>query len=170
MKRLVLSALAALSLAACATPTVYQAATGPDAVGYSEYRIEPGRYRVMFRGGSSATARQVQDYALVRAAELTLAEGYDWFRVSDRSMSFTSGGGGPRFSIGVGSWGRSSGVGMGVGTTFGDSGYGGGAPMASLEVFMGRGPKPPGLDVYDARAVRGSLGGGAPAPAPRPST
>lgn len=176
MKRLVLSALAALSLAACATPTVYQAATGPGTVGYSEYRIEPGRYRVMFRGGSSASERQVMDYALVRAADLTLAEGYDWFRISDRSMSYSAAGSsGPRFSIGVGggSWGHSSGVGMGVGTTFGDTGYGGGgAPTASLEVFMGRGPKPPGLDVYDARAVRGSLGGGAPAPAPapRPST
>jgi len=175
MKRLVLSALAALSLAACATPTVYQAATGPDAVGYSEFRIEQGRYRVMFRGGSNASERQVMDYALVRAADLTIQQGYDWFRVSDRSMSYGAGGSsGPRFSIGVGggSWGRRSGVGMGVGTTFGDSGYGGGAPIASLEVFMGRGPKPPGLDVYDARAVRNSLGGGAPppAPAPRPST
>lgn len=173
MKRLVLSALAALSLAACATPTVYQAATGPGAVGYSEFRIEPGRYRVMFRGGSSASQRQVMDYALVRAAELTLAEGYDWFRVSDRSVDVSSGGSsGPRFSFGVGggSWGHSGGVGMGVGTTFGDTGYGGGSPTASLEVFMGRGPKPPGLDVYDARAVRSSLGGGAPPPAPRPST
>lgn len=174
MKRLVLSALAALSLAACAsTPTVYQAATGPGAVGYSEYRIEPGRYRVMFRGGSSASERQVMDYALVRAADLTLAEGYEWFRVSDRSMNYSGGGGsGPRFSIGVGggSWGHSSGVGMGVGTTFGDDGYGSGsgAPTASLEVFMGRGPKPPSVDVYDARAVRGALGGAPPPSAPGP--
>lgn len=83
MKRLVLSALAALTVAACAsTPTVFQAATAPGSVGYSEYRIEPGRYRVMFRGGSSASERQVMDFALVRAADLTIAEGFDWFRVS----------------------------------------------------------------------------------------
>jgi len=174
MKRLVLSALAALSLAACATtPTVYQPASGPGAVGYSEFRIETDRYRVMFRGGSNASERQVMDYALVRAADLTLSQGADWFRVTDRSMSF---GPGPTsrssFSIGVGggSWGHRSGVGVGLGTTFGDVGYGGGgAPVASLEVLMGRGPKPPGLDVYDARAVRSSLGGGAPGPTPRPS-
>jgi hypothetical protein len=167
MKRLVITALAALSLAACAsTPTVYQPAGGPSAVGYSEYRIEPGRYRVMFRGGSGASERQVMDFALMRAADLAIAEGYDWFRVSDRSMSYAAGGGGPRFSVGVGggSWGSSSGVGMGVGTTFGDDGYGygSGAPTASLEVFMGRGPKPAGVDVYDARAVRSTLGGPAP--------
>lgn len=164
MKRLVLTALAAISLAACAsTPTVYQPAGAPGAVGYSEYRIEPGRYRVMFRGGTNASERQVMDYALIRAADLTIAEGYDWFRVSDRSMNYSSSGSSPRFSIGVGggSWGSSSGVGMGVGTTFGDNGYGSGygTPTASLEVFMGRGPKPPGVDVYDARAVRSSLGG-----------
>ena len=99
--------------------------------------------------------------ALVGQADLTLGEGYDWFRVSDRSMNFRSGGGGPRFSIGVGggNWGHSSGVGMGVGTEFGGGGYNSGAPIASVEVFMGRGPKPPGVDVYDARAIRSTLGG-----------
>jgi hypothetical protein len=42
MKRILIAALA-LSLAACATaPTLYQPAVGPQAVGYSDYRIEPG--------------------------------------------------------------------------------------------------------------------------------
>jgi hypothetical protein len=159
----VLSALAALSLAACATaPTVYQPAAGPTAIGYSEYRIEPGRYRVTFRGGDGAPAEQVMDFALVRASDLAIAEGYDWFRVSDRFMTVAPGGyGGPRISLGVGGadFGRHSAVGVGVGTGFDLGGGGGdGAAVATIEVFMGRGPKPPGVDVYDARAVRSTLG------------
>ena len=42
-----------------AQPTLYQAAAGPQAVGYSEYRIEPGRYRITFRGGPGAPPEQV---------------------------------------------------------------------------------------------------------------
>ncbi len=158
MKRLVLSAAAALTLAACATPTVYGPAAGPTAVGYSEYRIEPGRYRVTFRGGGGAPPEQVMDYALRRAADLTLAQGYDWFRVSDRYVRGVGGGYGPTVDLGVGgmSFGHHSAVGGSVGTGF-DLG-GGPELQASIEVLMGHGPLPPGLDVYDARAVAGSLG------------
>src|SRR6516164_7347777 len=92
MKRLLPAAFAALALAACTTPTVYQPASGPDAVGFSEYRIEPGRYRVFFHGGSGAPPERVMDLALLRAAELTLAGGYDWFRVSDRMVRAVGGG------------------------------------------------------------------------------
>src|SRR5439155_1765307 len=162
MNRLLLSGLAALALAACATePTRYQPAAGPTAIGYSEYRIEPGRYRVTFQGGSGAPPEQVMDYAIMRAADLTLAEGYDWFRVSDRFMRATGGGGsGPRVSLGVGGmdFGRHSSVGVGVGTGFNLGGPSYGASAATIEVFMGRGAKPAGLDVYDARAVRRTLG------------
>ena len=162
MKRLLLSSLAALSLAACATePTRYQPAAGPDAIGYSEYRIEPGRYRVTFQGGDNAPPEQVMDYAIMRAADLALAEGYDWFRVSDRILRATGGGGGgSRVSLGIGGmdFGRHSSVGVGVGTGFNLGGPSYGASAATIEVFMGRGPKPPGVDVYDARAVRNTLG------------
>jgi hypothetical protein len=157
MKRLVLPLFAALSLAACSTPTVYQPATGPDAVGYSEFQIEPGRYRIQFRGGNGAPPEQVMDFALLRAADLTLAQGYDWFRVSDRYVRGVGGGSGPTVGLGFGgmSFGRSTAVGGSVGTGF-DLG-GGPQLQASLEVFMGRGPLPPGLDVYDARQVRSRL-------------
>jgi hypothetical protein len=166
MKRLLLPALAGLclSLAACATPTVYQPAASPNAVGYSEYPIEPGRYRITFQGGSSADPQQVMDYAMLRAADLAIAQGYDWFRIADRSVQAT-GGGGPRFSLGIGGasfgGGHHSGVGVGggVGMDLGDGGYGGyGAPAATIEVLMGKGPLPEGLDAYEARAVRNTLG------------
>src|SRR5215210_2729700 len=102
MKRLALASLAALSLAACATtPTVYQAATGPQAIGYSEYPIEPGRYRITFRGGPGASPAYVTDLAIRRAAELAVQQGFDWFRVSDRFLQGQPDRG-PRLSLGVG--------------------------------------------------------------------
>lgn len=159
MKRLALILLAAAALGACETvPTLYQPAAGRDAVGYSEYRIEPGRYRITFRGGPGAPPVQVADYALLRAADLALAEGYDWFRVSDR---VTEGhpDRGPRVSLGVGgaSFGRHSGVGVGVST--GGMSLGGGPSVSTtIEVLMGRGERPRGADVYDARALRQNLG------------
>lgn len=163
MKRLILPALAALSLAACATaPTVYQAATGPNAVGYSEYRIEPDRYRITFRGGPGAPPEQVSDYALRRAADLALANGYDWFRVSDRFIRQAAGDNGPRIGLGVGGgsgsygWHGGSSLGVGLGTSFN---LGGGPSLAAtIEVMFGKGAKPDGQDVYDARAIRRSLG------------
>ena len=159
MKRIVPAALAALALSACATPpTLYQPAAGPRGPGYSETRIEPGRYRITFRGGPGAPAEQVSDYALVRAADLALAEGYDWFRVADRYIDRPAGAGGPRMSVGVGGgdFGRRGGVSVGVGTDF-DLG-GGPSLSATVEVVMGRGARPSGPDVYDARAVRRTLG------------
>ncbi len=83
--RPIVAALFCFGLAACATPTHYVAAARPDSVGYSEVRIEPGRYRVTFQGGDGAPAGQVEDYAMRRAAEIALRDGYDWFQVVDRS-------------------------------------------------------------------------------------
>jgi hypothetical protein len=158
MKRLILIAAAAVSLAACETvPTRYQPAMGPQAVGYSEYRIEPGRYRVTFRGGPGAPRQQVEDYALVRAADLAIADGYDWFQVADRVLEGRPDNG-PRVSLGVGgaTFGRHSALGVGVGEGFN---LGGGPSLAvSLEVIMGKGDRPHGYNVYDARALRRTLG------------
>ena len=158
MTRLILSLAAALSLAACATaPTVYQPSTGPQAVGYSEYRIEPGRYRITFRGGPGAPPAQVADFALLRAADLAIADGYDWFRISERFMTGEPDHS-PRVSLGFagGNGGWHSGAAVGVGTSFS---VGGGSTVTStLEVVMGKGPRPPGPDVYDARGVRSSVG------------
>jgi hypothetical protein len=158
MRRVLIASAAALSLAACASaPTRYQPAAGPSSIGYSELRIEQGRYRVTFQGGPGAPPAQVQDYALLRAADLALANGYDWFQVTDRTMQETGySGSSLSFGIGGASFGHHSATGVGV-----SSGVplGGGASLAaSLEVLMGRGPRPPGPEVYDARSVRSSIG------------
>lgn len=163
MRRILLPSLAALSVAACATPppTIYQQATGPQAMGFTDSRIEPGRYSVTFRGGEGAPRDQVTDYALRRAAELAVADGYDWFRVTRRFVSWDRQGGQTQVGLSVGgvSFGRGSAVGGSLGTAFNLSG--GPALTATLEVLMGRGPKPPDGDVYDARGVLRSIGGGA---------
>jgi len=158
MKRLILPAVAALTLSACATePTTFQPAAGPSRVGFSEMRIEPGRYRVTFQGGPGAPPAQVEDYALLHAADLAVAEGYDWFRVTDRSTR-QNGYSGASISLGIGSasFGRHSATAVGVGAG-GIPLSGGAALVASLEVLMGKGPKPDDRDVYDARGVQRSL-------------
>lgn len=159
MKHLALILVTSLVVAACATtPTLYQPAATPKAVGYSEYRVEPGRYRITFRGGSGATAVRVADLALVRAADLALAEGYDWFRVADR-VTEAQADNSPRIGVGLGSgggYGRRSGISLGLGTSFD---LGGGPTLSTtIEVLMGRGERPKGQDTYDARAVRQTLG------------
>jgi hypothetical protein len=157
MRRLLLVTLGALSLAACVTtPTVYQPFNAESAVGYSESAIEPARWRVTFRGGPGADAAHVEDLALRRAAELTLALGYDWFRVTERSTDRHAGGG-PFLSVGVGgaSFGRGSGLGVGADTGI-DLG-GGPRVWQSLEIMLGHGAPPHDSDVYDAHAVVAAL-------------
>jgi hypothetical protein len=157
MQRLVFIALMALALSACeTTPTLYQPLSGDTHVGYSETPIEQDRWRVVFAGGPGADPNHVADLALRRAAELTLAHGYDWFRVTERSAE-RRGGGGPYLSIGGGSAGFGGGaaVGVGVGTGFDLSG--GPRVIETLEILMGRGAAPHDPDAYDAHSVVRSL-------------
>lgn len=151
--------LAAALLASCASaPTVYGPAMSATGVGYTDYRIEQNRFRITFRGGPGAPPEQVSDYALRRAADIAIAENYDWFRVVDRFMRQEGQSSGPRISVGAGggSGGYRSGVGVGLGTSFN---LGGGPALAStIEVLMGRGSPPTGADVYNTREIARSLG------------
>ena len=164
MKKLLACAAALSLLTACATPTTYMPAPGPRAVGFSDYRIETGRYRVTFRGGPGAPPAQVANYALLRAAEVSLRDGYEWFRIVERLDDRTDGGSGPRVSLGTGggSFGRRSGVGVGIGTSFDLSG--GPAYSRTLEVQAGKGGRP--ADGYDARDIVRVVGRGETPAAP----
>ena len=139
----------------CTTTPRYTPATGPESAGYSDTKIEEDRYRVEFRGGNDATAR---DFALLRAAEVTLANGYDWFQVVQESTDAEAGESGPRVSVGggVGSWGgrTSSGVGLGVGFPIGGAAR---ESAHALEIVLGAGPKPADPNAYDAESVASSL-------------
>lgn len=148
-----LCALALLvGLAACTSPTPYRAAT--DDTGYRDQQIETNRFRVSFTGNSATPLNRVQDYALYRAAELTVANGYDYFKVASRSTD-TRGGvvGGPSVGVGVGGGtGGSGGIGIGL-----SSMLGGGYPegyTVSMDIVTFRGEKPAAdQSAYDAHQV-----------------
>lgn len=149
----------AIAVTACSTP-LYKQASGPYGLGYSEAALEEGRYRITFRARDLATA---YDFALLRAAELTLAKGYTWFRVTntigdehgdDYSRS--------RVSVGTGYGGHrhyGSRWGFGFGIPLGRSSR---DAVTSIDIQMGKGDKPEdGSEhgkVYDAASVKATIG------------
>lgn len=160
MKRLAiaLTGLSALALGACANLAPYGAQQGQGGQGFSEQRIESNRYRVSYNGVGAAG--RVADWALLRAADLTTEQGYDWFEVTQSWTDGRPGGAGgvrPSVSIGGGSsrYGgySASGVGVGVGLNF----SGPQPTSTTLEVVLGRGQKPDRPNAYDARSVQGSI-------------
>ncbi|MFT4090625.1 MAG: hypothetical protein QM645_07830 [Asticcacaulis sp.] len=152
-------------LSACATPTPYQPidAAQSTARGYSDTRIETGRYRLRFSGNTSTPRETVENYMLFRASELTIEQGYDWFTlVSPNTQETTTVSRsyrdpfGPSYYGGFywryyrGGWG-SWGAYQESSTTF--HRY-----EATAEVVMGRGAKPEGdLHSYNAREVAQNL-------------
>jgi hypothetical protein len=77
--RLVIALAAGALLAACATSSAYQPQTEAGGSGYAEERLEETRWRVEFTGGDGDSQEIVESRLLYRAAELTVASGYDWF-------------------------------------------------------------------------------------------
>lgn len=92
-----------LGLAACASTPGYVEADDPDDFGHYSTRLDDNRYRIVYNGGRSTGLNATRDYALMRAAELTLREGYDWFEVVDReTVALTvRGDRGPEMDFGV---------------------------------------------------------------------
>jgi hypothetical protein len=82
----------AAGLSACATATPYQPNVPGQQVsgGYSDYRLDTNRFRVTFAGNTLTSRDTVERYLLYRAAELTLAEGGDWFLVAARDTDKTT--------------------------------------------------------------------------------
>ena len=130
-------------------------------MGYTSQQIEAGRHRIAYTDPDPAKARNL---ALLRASEITLMEGKDWFEVTSEYVDTEAGrGSGSSISIGggSGSYGRSSSVGVGVGVGFGIPLGGGssGKTTAVLEIVTGANPKPDKATVYDARSVDMNLRG-----------
>lgn len=126
--------------------------------GFYETRIEDNRFRVVYRAEPGVPRHRAEDLALLRAADLALENGYDWFQVISRDATANPSNG-PVISLGTGgaNYGRSSSVGVGVGTSFQ---LGSGYDLLTMEVMMGRGPAPDeraynAADV--ARTLRSSL-------------
>jgi len=90
-RRTLAGPLVALVLAACATP--YEPKDG-GRFGYSETLLAPDLVEVYFDGNSDTPAEHASDYALLRCAEYSLANGYTHFvlleRVSDAEANLVS--------------------------------------------------------------------------------
>jgi hypothetical protein len=176
------------ALAACATATPYQPNIPGQAVsgGFSELRLEPDRFRVSFAGNSLTSRETVEGYLLFRAAELTVAQGYDWFEIVDRAtdrQTRTYIEPDPFYRPWWGHYGwrphwRYYGRGFGWRTWdpfWGDPFWGDRYDVrtidkfeATAEIVMHRGAKPPGDPrAFDARAVMESLGPRIMRPVPR---
>jgi len=154
--------VAAMALVGCATaPPPYAAAPNAAGAGYSEQQIETNRFTVTYRAPGGADAGLLQDYALLRAADLTLEHNHDWFWVDHRGLDqATSAYSGPSIGIGVGgaSIGNHVGFGTGLGMSFPLGGHTAqSARAASLEIRFGEGAKPDQPNAYDARSVETNI-------------
>lgn len=72
-------------LAGCATPTPYVPREKDSKVGYTDRELTPTRYRVTFTGNSVTPRETVESYLLLRAAEVSLAAGYNSFVFDTRN-------------------------------------------------------------------------------------
>lgn len=75
---------------ACASNSPqYVAAERIGEVGYTENKLSDDRYRIIYTGDHLTPMDLVQDYALLRAAELTVQQNHDRFEVVDRDTAPT---------------------------------------------------------------------------------
>jgi hypothetical protein len=168
----------AVGLAACETATPYQPLAKGSAVagGFSDQALDADHFRVMFEGNSLTSRETVETYLLYRAAELTVAQGFDWFEMVERhtdkdKRTFVD----PDPFYGPGyPWGYWQPYWSYYGPGFGWRGWDpfwggpfwGGAEVqtiqkfkAGAEIAVGHGPKPAGdVRAFDARAVMANLG------------
>ncbi|NBB51414.1 hypothetical protein GVN24_24320 [Rhizobium sp. CRIBSB] len=159
MIRTALVVSTALALSACVSLAPYGPARTPTGQGYVEQRIETTRWRVTYRGVGARS--EVADRAFRRAAELTIAQGFDWFEVTQSvsgGRSDADGGLQPSVSIGAGT-GRygglsTSGVGVGIGLNF----SGPHPTSTTIEIVLGRGTRPERATTYAAREVLAAPG------------
>ncbi len=163
MKYSLLALTMLLMLGGCASPTTYKPAND-GGYGYRESQIADNRYRIAFkmRGDDSL---QAMDYAMLRAAELTLMAGYDWFVVVDRQSDQDEGDSRLRAGassgrvveqdcglLGCTTRTRPS-TEVGVGLEAGEREK----TEAILEIRLGKGVRPESGDSYDALEVRDHL-------------
>jgi len=163
MKKILLTSLAALTLTACAST---QAAYGPsneNGIGFKSIQLEPDRFRVSFTGRSIDEAR---DYSLLRAAELTEAEGYTHFKVVNGGTLSNGGPARVGTALGVGfgnGFGRRrfgrGGTAVNVGVGVDDIGrvIEGNKVRETIEIRLLSGPIPNDPNVYHAQSLIKSI-------------
>ena len=87
----ILGLLAVLGLTACATggASLYQPASKniKNSIGYTDQQIDPTHARISAVVPQASGTQAAQDVALLRAADLTIAQGHSWFRLVNRSIA-----------------------------------------------------------------------------------
>ena len=170
LKPVLLAMTAALALSACATATPYGPAGQGSRYGYSDMRVDQNRFRVSFAGNSVTSREQVEMGLLLRAAEVTVQSGYDWFatveRATDRDVRYQASRDPFYYDRYSPFWGPSWRY---YRRGFWSPWYDPFGPdldvreidrfEATAEIVMGRGPKPAGdPNAFDAREVIDNLG------------
>ncbi len=79
MKKILLLCALTTILCSCATP--YQKLTFSG--GYTDKKIQDNVFRVTFKGNAVTKPEQVADFALLRSAEIAIANGYNYFVIAD---------------------------------------------------------------------------------------
>lgn len=164
MKKILLASAITLSLTACATgPSAYGPATAKSSLGFENTQIENDRFRISYTGRS---LEEAQDYALLRASEIALAEGYSHFKIINGSLEDNNrGGSGVSSSVGVGVgsgrggyYGRRSSTNVGVGININDLGraLSGKKVTNSIEILL-KNSASDEPNMYDARSVNESI-------------
>jgi hypothetical protein len=164
----------ALGLSACETATPYQPLQHGTKVsgGFSDQKLDADHFRVMFKGNTDTPRATVESYLLYRAAEITIAQGYDWFETVDRHTdrekeTWVD----PLYGPGY-RWGYFRPYWNFYGPGYGWRGWGPwGGPwgaydiqtvqkfQAAADIALFHGPKPPGdARALDAREVLANLG------------
>ncbi len=87
MKKLICVLGALVLLAACATP--YKQAKKATGNGYFDTKLQEGMYEVTFNGNENTTAAKAHNFALLRAAEVCLENGYQSFEITRQTEDFT---------------------------------------------------------------------------------
>jgi hypothetical protein len=146
MIKVIATAAAALCLSACTTPYQEMGMRG----GVKAVQITSDVAQVTARGSATTDPDKVQRYALRKAAETTVAAGYDLFQVVadvDRTRLVSGGGG-----YTTGGLGGIPALGLNLPFV---------RPGQTFLIRMSRGPMPAGAQgtVFDAHEVLNHLGG-----------
>jgi hypothetical protein len=160
MKKTIIVLAASALFAGCATgPTSYGPATS-GGLGFGSQKIENDRYQVSFTGKNADEARTL---VLLRAAELTLANGYDHFKVIGSDTRSDSRGGSPISSsvgVGIGSGGHRgtrTNVGLGIGISDLAQAFGSDRVTANMEIITRNGSASNDPSIYNAQSIVDSI-------------
>lgn len=168
MKYLIAMTLTAtLIMTGCSSAPDYRKAED-SGYGYQETQLSDNQYRVHFTARGS-DKRKAMDFAMLRAAELTLLQGYDWFTVTHRETLVDSENVGTDPQIGFSrryEMERECGLitcstSMEPETTYSAGVFVGGERNSQVEailnITMGKGEKPDSAASFNAKQVRNNL-------------